>query len=117
MAKPIFDTLRQLQGGALLDKASDMLADIVRAVEETGKSGKFALTIDLKKVGATVSLIAKLSDKTPEAPPEAYYFYATVEGNLTVDNPHQRKLDLRMAEVLPVLARSIDQETGEIRSA
>lgn len=39
MARPITDTLRILQGGAFLDECSDMLADVVKSVDETGKAG------------------------------------------------------------------------------
>ena len=52
----------------------------------------------IEKVGAAVSVLAKVTDKTPEKAPDADLFYATVEGNLSVDNPSQRKLDLRVAE-------------------
>lgn len=115
MPKPITDTLRLLQGGTFIDQCSDLLAGIVRGVEDTGKAGKLTITMEVKKVGAAVSVLAKVSDKTPETPPDADLFYATVEGNLSLENPNQRKLDLRVAEVKREPAREIDPTTGEIR--
>ncbi len=117
MAKPITDTLRLLQGGVFLDQCSDLFASIVRAVEETGKAGKLTITLDVKKVNAAVSVLAKVTDKTPEPAPDADLFYATVEGNLSLDNPNQRKLDLRVADSPPKQVRTVDPETGEIKTA
>lgn len=117
MAKPITDTLRMLQGGLFIDQCIDLFAAIVRGVEDTGKAGKLTITLDVKKVNAAVSVLAKVTDKVPEKAPDADLFYATVEGNLSIDNPAQRKLDLRVAETPKAPARSVDPETGELRSA
>jgi hypothetical protein len=117
MSKPITDTLRLLQGGVFLDQCSDLFTSIVRGVEDTGKTGKLTITLEVKKVNAAVSVLAKVTDKTPEKAPDADLFYATVEGNLSVDNPNQRKLDLRIAEPAPKQVRSVDAEAGEIRQA
>ena len=55
--------------------------------------------------------------KTPEQRPDSDLLWPTVEGNLSVDNPNQRKLDLRVAEPKRAEVRTIDQDTGEIRQA
>jgi hypothetical protein len=115
--RPITDTLRLLQGGMFLDQCSDKLSEIVKGVDETGKAGKLTITLDVKKVGAALSVLAKVTDKTPEEPADADLFYPTVEGNLSVDNPNQRKLDLRQVDEPRREVRDVDQETGEIRSA
>lgn len=117
MPRPITDTLRLLHGGLFLDECSDMLAGVVRSVEDTGKAGKLTITLDVKKVGAAISVTAKATDKVPEKAPDADLFYATVEGNLSLDNPNQRKLDLRMADTKQAEVRSIDPITGEIKTA
>lgn len=115
--RPITDTLRLLHGGLFLDTCSDLMANVVRNVDETGKAGKLTITLDIKKVSGAISVLAKVTDKTPERAPGADLFYATVEGNLSVNNPHQRQLDLRAADTPPRQIRSVDPETGEIRSA
>ena len=116
--RPITDTLRILQGGLFLDQCSDKLAAIVKGVEETGKAGKLTITLDVKKAAGAVSVLAKVSDKTPEEAPDADLFYATTEGNLSVDNPSQRKLDLRSVEPQKQALREIiDPDTGVISSA
>jgi hypothetical protein len=116
MPRPITDTLRLLQGGTFLDQCSDKLAEIVKGVDDTGKAGKLTITLDVKKVGAALSVLAKVTDKTPEEAADADLFYPTVEGNLSVNNPNQRTLDLRSVEEKSRDVRSVDPETGEIRN-
>lgn len=117
--RPITDTLRLLQGGLFLDKCSTALADIVRQVDETGRPGRLTITLDIKKAGGAVSLLAKMSDKVPETPPDADLFWPTTEGNLSLNNPNQRALDLRTVETQPTQPRqvNVDPETGEIKTA
>lgn len=115
--RPITDTLRLLQGGMFLDYCSDELAALVKGVDDTGKAGKLTITLALKKSAGAIEIIADVKAKTPEAKPDSDLLWPTVEGNLSVDNPNQRKLDLRVAEPKRAEVRSIDQETGEIRQA
>ncbi len=96
--RPITDTLRLLQGGVFLDVCSEQLADLVKSVEDTGKAGKLTITLDLKKSAGAMAITAKVTNKTPERTPDADLLWATVEGNLSLDNPNQQKLDLRQVE-------------------
>lgn len=117
MPKPITDTLRLLQGGLFLDQCSDQLAELVKGVDETGKAGKLTITLNLKKSAGAIEIVATVTNKTPEPKPDSDLLWPTVEGNLSVDNPHQRKLDLRVADAPQREGRTIDQATGEIRQA
>lgn len=114
--RPITDTLRQLQGGQFIDECSDQLAALVRGVDETGKPGKLTITLALKKSSGAIEIAAAVTNKTPEPKPDTDLLWPTVEGNLTVDNPNQRKLDLQVAEKPAAPLRNVDKETGEIRS-
>ena len=95
--KPIHQTLALLQGGTFLDTCSELLAEAVRGVDETGKSGKLTITLDLKKSSGAVAIAAKVTNKVPEVKPDEDLLWPTAEGNLVLDNPNQRKLDLRDA--------------------
>jgi hypothetical protein len=128
MARPITETLVRLQGGLFIDQCSDLLALAVKAVDETGKNGKITITLDIKKVGGAVAVHSKVTDKIPEKAADPDLFYATVEGNLSVDNPSQMRLPLRdaSAEAKPAprdvdtpakVLRNVDVSTGEIRAA
>ena len=59
-----------LQGGLFLDHCSELLAEVVRSVDETGKAGKLTITLDLKKAGGAVALLAKATNKVPEQKPD-----------------------------------------------
>jgi hypothetical protein len=116
--KPITDTLRLLQSGLFIDKCSDSLAEVVKSVDETGKPGKLTITLDLKKSGGAIEIAGKVTNKAPEPKADSDLLWPTVEGNLSINNPNQRQLDLRQVETPKTPARPvIDEETGEIRQA
>ena len=96
--KPLFETLKLLQGGQFLETAGDMLAEAVRMVDETGKAGKLTITLDLKKQNGAIAVGAKVTNKVPELPSDADLLWPTAEGNLSQQNPNQRSLDLQVVE-------------------
>lgn len=116
-AKSITATLAMLQGGAFAVKCGETLAEIVKGVDETGKPGKLTITIDVKKAGAAVAVLAKATDKTPEEQADADLYWPTNDGNLSLQNPAQRTLDLQVAPMTSREFRDVDTETGEIRGA
>lgn len=108
MIRPITDTLRLLEGGAFLDRASEQLAALVKGIEDTGKSGRLTIQLDLKQVsGGAISITPSCSTKVPEVKPDSTLLWATVEGNLSLDNPRQQKLDLRQ----------VGAPSGELKTA
>lgn len=115
--RPITDTLRLLQGGAFLDDCSDKLAEAVKSVDETGKAGKLTITLDLKKSGGAIAIEAKVTNKVPEAKADADLMWPTVEGNLSLENPNQRKLDLHPVQPTSRVIQHVDPSTGEIVAA
>lgn len=97
--RPITDTLRHIGGGVFIDIASDKLAELVAAVDSTGKGGSIDMKIKMKKAtrgGAMLITGTVKLNKPAEEPMEAMLF-ATPEGNLVADDPHQQKLDLKVA--------------------
>lgn len=74
MIRPITDTLRHIGGGEFVDVASDKLAELVTAVDSTGKAGKLDLTITVKKASriradkvleaAANAIVQKIADPT-----------------------------------------------------
>ena len=98
MIRPITDTLRRLRGGTFLDEASDKLAELVQAVERTGKGGTLTLTLAIKPAGraaGTLLIVDKIAAKVPqEATPETL-LWATPEGNLLGEDPRQQSLELK----------------------
>ncbi len=116
--RPITDTLRLLDGGVFLDIASDKMNELVKRVDETGRSGKLTITLDLKRAReGAVNITPSVTTKVPEVKADPSLLWVTVEGNLTVENPSQQKLDLRTVDTPAAEVRSVDTSKGELRSA
>ena len=96
-SRPIFETLRHLRGGVCLDEAADALAELVKAVDQTGKPGKLTIELSLKKATRGGALVAmdKITVKKPTEQPMETLFFASPEGSLLTENPAQGKLELR----------------------
>ena len=95
-ARPINDTLRHIGGGVFIDLASDKMAELVTAVDQSGKAGKLTLEIKVKKAtrGGAMIITGSLKLTKPAEPALEAMLFATPEGNLVADDPHQKKLDL-----------------------
>lgn len=108
MTKPITDTLHHIGGGGFITTATDQLAQLVKLVQETGRTGKLDLTIAVKKAtrGGAMHITGKIKLTKPQEEPMEAMLFATDDGGLTQDNPRQHKLDLKVV---------VDKETGEIK--
>ncbi len=100
--KPITETLRHVRGGMLLDEASEKLAEIVKAVDITGKAGRITIELQVKKLSRSgaLEIIDKVTSKIPAEAPLTTMMYPTPEGNLITEDPRQQKLDLKSVRVV-----------------
>lgn len=98
--RPITDTLRHIGGGVFIDTASDKMAELVNAVDSTGKAGKLTLEVKVKKAtrGGAMHITGTMKLTKPAEEPMEAMLFATPEGNLVTDDPHQQKLDLKSVE-------------------
>lgn len=103
MIRPITDTLRQIGEGVFIDTASAQLAELVCAVDSTGKSGKIDLTITVKKAsrGGAMLVAGKIRLTKPAEAPMEVMLFGTPEGNLVQNDPHQQSLDLKTVPTDP----------------
>lgn len=110
--RPIVDTLRELRHGAMLDEASEEMAEVVKRVAETGKAGALLIKLTVKPAGRgmvrTVVIEDDVTSKLPEPDKEVTVFFPTSDGNLSRSDPSQMNLGLRSVD--PVF----DPETGEV---
>ena len=100
MAKPIVENLRSVYTDdgedRLIDRAAETLADVVKAVGETGKAGKVTITIDVRKATAgALAVKGSVTAKVPKGQAVEALLWPTPEGNLLTEDPAQAKLDLR----------------------
>ena len=88
------NALSLVRRGDLIDDINAQLAEVVQAVDATGKAG--ALTITLKvvrkdlKSGSMICITDKVKQKLPELPSPETMLYA--DGELFEDDPRQGKL-------------------------
>ncbi|MFA5170401.1 MAG: hypothetical protein WC426_02465 [Sulfuriferula sp.] len=97
MIRPITDTLRHIGGGVFIDTASDKLADLVTAVDSSGKQGSINLIITVKKAtrGGAMHITGKVKVIKPTEEAMEALLFATPEGSLVTEDPHQRSLELK----------------------
>lgn len=111
--KPFTDVLRDIRKGKVVDACSEELAEVVRAVLDTDKAGKFTLELTVKPQGRgelSIVLLAKIATKVPQADLPDAIFYTDLDGGLHRDDPNQREL------FTPTdgLGDIIDAKTGEV---
>lgn len=98
MARPIFDVLSQIRGGAAINDAAKELNELVRAVKETGKAGSLTikLTVEPDKTDNTVVTIQP--DTTLKLPKKArakgIFYVDEKTGDLTREDPRQIQMQL-----------------------
>ncbi len=100
MIRPITDTLRHIGSGIFIDMASDKMNELVTAVDQSGKGGKLTLEVSVKKAtrGGAMHITGKIRLTKPAEDAMEAMLFATPEGNLVADDPHQQKLDLKSVE-------------------
>ncbi|MEN6540859.1 MAG: hypothetical protein ABFC67_14725 [Mizugakiibacter sp.] len=109
MSRSIIDTLRHIAGGVFIDEASDALAEVVRAVDATGKAGSVTLKIDIRRATAgAMAVRGTCSVKKPSEPAIEALLFPTPDGNLLTEDPNQKKLDLRPVGVEKVEIKPVE---------
>lgn len=98
MSKQITDTMHHIGNGFFISSASDKFQELIQRVDETGKSGKIDLTINVKKLikSGAMHITGKVKATMPAEEPMETILFATKNGDLTPDNPAQQKLDLKV---------------------
>lgn len=88
-------TLAQISHGDAADQASDLLANLVKAVGEHEREGSLTLVLTVKPRGkdsGQVEVTAKTTVKTPVREIAPSMFFVTEDGGLVRDNPRQKRL-------------------------
>lgn len=83
------DVMAELAHGDVNGLASERLAELTNAVEETGGKGKLVITIDVKKQNKMVIVSAAMKMSKPESALDETMFFVDAEGNLTREDPRQ----------------------------
>lgn len=111
IARDILDILEELDHGQVTQRLSEKLAEVVAAVEETGKSGSITLKITVKKEGVHAMVGCDVKVTTPEHPTHGTLFWFA-GGALLRENPKQLKLS-----ELPKPPMKMVADDGKLRGA
>ncbi|MCV2395952.1 hypothetical protein OEB99_16675 [Actinotalea sp. M2MS4P-6] len=91
--RPFADWLREQSSGRTHDELTDGLAELVRAVKDTGKKGVLTLTISIAPFDKATTNTLTVTDVVKVALPQhdrrKSIFYGDDAGNLTRENPLQ----------------------------
>jgi hypothetical protein len=96
----ITDVLRDIRKGRPVEEATTALADVVRAVDETGKDGSVTITLKVKAAkhgGPEKTIIAEVKAKKPVADIAPAVFFSDADGDLHRVDPNQE--EMRLGEV------------------
>jgi hypothetical protein len=97
----ITDILREIRKGRPVEEATQALADVVRAVDETGKKGSVTITLNVipsKHGGPEKMLVAEIKAKKPIADIPQAVFFSNEEGDLHRVDPRQEEMELGIAD-------------------
>lgn len=97
----ITDILRDIRKGRPVEEATNALADVVRAVDETGKEGAVTIVLKVKpaKHGGpekTLQVEVKVKKPVSDIAPAAVFF-SDGDGDLHRFDPSQTEMELRDA--------------------
>lgn len=93
--RPITDVMRDIRKGRAVDEASEQLAEVVRAVQATGKAGSVTIKLTVEpKPGEGDAFVIKpeVSAKIPRPKLPDAIFFATDDGDLVREDPNQREM-------------------------
>ncbi|MFC0243652.1 hypothetical protein [Rhodopseudomonas telluris] len=98
--RPITDVLREYRKGRAVDLASERLAELIQAVDETRKAGVLTLVIKVKPAkdgGSEKTLQIEVKSKIPEVDLPDAVFFSDSAGNLHRSDPTQTEMRFRDA--------------------
>lgn len=102
----ITDVLRDIRRGRPVEEATMALADVVRAVDETGKEGSVTITLKIKPSkhgGPEKTLVAEVKAKKPISEIAPAVFFSDNDGDLHRVDPRQEEMPLSDVKDKPVM--------------
>lgn len=98
--RPITDVLREYRRGRAVDLASQRLAELIMAVDETNKAGELTIKIKVKPQkggGSEKTLAIDVKSKIPEVDLPEAVFFSDSNGDLHRTDPAQQEMTFRDA--------------------
>jgi hypothetical protein len=93
--RPLFDTLRDMRAGLVIEELEASLQELVQAVMTTNKGGKLTLTLEVKPMNKGTEAVV-VTDLIKLAKPKieslGTVMFPTPEGNVQRTHPKQDEL-------------------------
>ena len=89
--RPFADVLSEVNRGVVADEAATKLAELVAAVQETGKKGTLKVVIEVAPVKGNDTIVqvsGAVEAKTPRPAAPTSFFYPDDSGNLSRNDPN-----------------------------
>jgi hypothetical protein len=94
--RPFTEVIGDIAGGKVAADLSEVIAEVTKAVEETGKAGSLTLKIKIDPNGdAMVTYEAEIISKVPRPSYGKTMFFTDYEGGVHRRDPRQTELPLR----------------------
>lgn len=94
--------LSYINKGTLDAELTEALAEVIKAVRETGKKGAVTLTLNCSMLNNrnenTMKISPKVTRSIPELDRAETIMFSTANGDLLRDDPDQHQLDLKVIE-------------------
>jgi hypothetical protein len=87
--------IAELDEGQIDGQATDLLRQVVEAVEATGKEGKLTITIKVRKEGKIAAVGGEVKAQVPQPSTREMLYHFTPEGRLSRDDPRQVPLHFK----------------------
>ena len=81
--------LADLRYGRASEEWAEAMAEVVKAVRDTGKAGSLTIVLDIEPGGRTVKITDRLKQKVPQFDREKSIYFADGAGGLHRDDPTQ----------------------------
>lgn len=117
---PFNQNLVHLNKGTLNDELTEHLAELVKAVRETGKAGSLTLTLKISMFNKANEDVVKISPvvacKLPEGERAETIMWTTADGDLLRNDPAQSFTELKQVEGIDNQRRTLpEQEATPLR--
>lgn len=89
------DFLREIRKGRIVDEASEVLAELVKAVDQTNKPGSMTVKITVKPAkdgGWEKVIVPDVQASIPRKDLPDAIFFSNPEGHLVREDPSQREM-------------------------
>lgn len=113
---PFIRWLRDHLDGETLEELDEGFKEICSAADISGRKCGLTFTVGADKKGRTLAIKTDVSTKIPPPPREADIFYPDRDGNLHRADPNAPKLPFNVVTLDPEVPRTLDQESGEIKT-